>query len=222
MPPDISDWTKHQVRDWALRLDDVDNTDAEVQFKQNISGHVLLLLDTTDLSKMGVTYGLAEFIIHVRDKIVKIKGTTSSASQPGRQCQPYPLCRYHDTCRYMESSILDNTESGASDLIEPYHEYKGFNNTPQQSQMIKFADEVIGFAAACMNSQTNSTIHFGIGDQPNFPHGQVVGVFVKDKKAYDKALRHAIDECFEYKHKEAAKRCIRPVRFVGVLNKDMT
>ncbi|XP_023272840.1 sterile alpha motif domain-containing protein 9-like [Seriola lalandi dorsalis] len=224
LPPDMKDWTKHHVREWALKLDDVDDTDAEILLKQNISWRSLLLLDTTDLNKMGVTYGSAKLIIHARDEVVKLKkeGPKSSTFQPGRPCKPYPFCRYHDTYRYMESSILDITESGASDLIEPCHEYKGFNNTPDEFKMIKFTDEVIRFAAACMNSRTNGTIHFGIGDEPNFTHGQVLGVVVKDKEAYEKALRPAIDDCFEYKHKATAQRCIRPVRFVGVLNKNQT
>ncbi|XP_071340473.1 sterile alpha motif domain-containing protein 9-like [Trachinotus anak] len=224
LPPDINDWTKHQVREWALKLDDVEDTDAEILFQQNISGRSLLLLDTADLNKMGMTYGPAKLIIHARDEAKKLKtaGPISSTTQPERSCKPYPFCRYHDTYRYMESSILDVTESGASDLIEPCHEYKGFYNTPDETKMIKFTGEVIRFAAACMNSCTNGTIHFGIGDDPDFTHGQVLGLVVKDKEAYEKALRPAIHDCFEYKHKEAAQRCIRPVRFVGVLNKNMT
>ncbi|XP_023273430.1 sterile alpha motif domain-containing protein 9-like [Seriola lalandi dorsalis] len=140
---------------------------------------------------------------------------------PGRLCKPYPFCRYHDTHRYMESSILDIIESGASDLIEPCHEYKGFNNTPDEFKMIKFVYEVIRFAAACMNCRTNGTIHFGIGDTPNFTHGQILGVVVKDKEAaYEQTLRDAINKHFEYK--EIAQICIRPVRFVEILNRNMT
>ncbi|XP_018549439.2 sterile alpha motif domain-containing protein 9-like [Lates calcarifer] len=227
LSPDIKDWSKHQVREWALKVDGVDNIVAEILFKQDISGHALLLLDTTDLSKMNVTFGPAKLIIHARDEVMKLRkegasSLTSSTNQPGRPCKPYPFCRYHDADRYMENSILDITESGASDLIEPCHEYKAFINTTDETKMSKFTDEVIRFAAACMNSRTNGTIHFGIGDEPDFTHGQVLGVVVKDKEAYANKLKSAIDQCFEYKHKQTAQTCIKPPRFVGVLNKNMT
>lgn len=224
LSPDIEDWSKHQVREWALKLNGVDGGVAEKLFLQDINGPSLLLLEATDLNTMGVTFGPAKLIIHARDEVVKLKKEepTSFAYQPGRPCKPYPFYRYHDTYRYMESSILDITESGASDFIEPCHEYKGFTNTTDETKMSKFTDEVIRFAAACMNSRTNGTIHFGVGDKPNFTHGQVLGVAVEDKEAYANELKSAIDGYFEHKHKQAAQTCIKPPRFVGVLNKNMT
>uniref|UniRef100_A0A3Q1G9I9 SAM domain-containing protein n=1 Tax=Acanthochromis polyacanthus TaxID=80966 RepID=A0A3Q1G9I9_9TELE len=209
LPPHIKDWTKHHVREWARKLDGVDEAVAEKLFQQDISGPSLLILDRTDLNEINVTFGPKE-------------EPTSTANQPGKPCKPYPFCRYHDTFRYLESSILDITESGASDLIEPCHEYKGFTNTTDETKMSKFTAEVIRFAAACMNSRTNGTIHFGIGDTPDFIHGQVLGVLVQDREAYAKELKSAIDGHFEYKHKDAAQKCIKPPRFVQVLNKNMT
>ncbi|XP_042370327.1 sterile alpha motif domain-containing protein 9-like [Plectropomus leopardus] len=224
LSPEIKDWSKHKVREWALKLDDVDDRFAEILFQQDISGPSLLLLDKEDLKEIGVTLGPAKLIIQARDELVQLKKEEplSSTNQPGKPCKPYPFCRYHDTYRYMESSILDITESGPSDLIEPCHEYKAFINTTDETEMIKFTEETIRFAAACMNSRTNGTIHFGVGDEPHFRHGQVLGVVVKDREAYAKELKSAIDGYFEYKHKQTAQNCIRPPRFVGVLNKNMT
>ncbi|XP_062287431.1 sterile alpha motif domain-containing protein 9-like [Scomber scombrus] len=136
--------------------------------------------------------------------------------------EPYPFHKYNHTNRYTEGSILNIPESGALNYIEPCHEYKAFINTTDETKMSKFTDEVIRFAAACMNSRTNGTIHFGIGDKPNFIHGQVLGVVVEDKEAYLNELKFAIDRSFEFKHKQAAQKCIKPPRFVGVLNKNMT
>ncbi|KAM8750014.1 uncharacterized protein AB9X84_014651 [Acanthopagrus schlegelii] len=221
---DIKDWSKHQVRQWALKLDNVDDSVAETLFKQDINGCSILLLDATDLKEMGVTVGPAKLVIHARDEVVKLKREepASCRNQPGRPCKPYPFHRYHDPYRYMESSILDITESGASDFIEPCHEYKAFINTTDETKMNKFTYEVIRFAAACINSRTNGTIHFGIGDKPDFMHGQVLGVVVEDKEAYANDLKSAIDGYFEHKHKQTAQMCIKPPRFVGVLNKNMT
>ena len=80
--------------------------------------------------------------------------------------------------------------------------------------MTKFTSEVVRFAAACMNSRTNGTIHFGIGDQPDFVHGEVLGVVVKDKEAYANELKSAINNHFEYKFKHMAQICIKYVPYL--------
>ncbi|KAM4608932.1 sterile alpha motif domain-containing protein 9-like isoform 2-T2 [Polymixia lowei] len=220
---DIKTWSKDHVRQWVLEIG-VDVKFADILFQQDINGSSLLLIDKTELMELGMTLGPAKQIIHDRDELLKIRKEqpTSSVNQSGRPCKPYPFHRYHDTCRYMEKSILDVTESGATDYIEPCHEYKAFIHTPDENRMSKFTTEVIRFAAACMNSRTNGTIHFGVGDKPEFTHGQVLGVDVNDKEAYENALEHAIDGYFEHKHIPAAKMCIKHPRFVGVLNQDTT
>ncbi|XP_017294836.1 sterile alpha motif domain-containing protein 9-like [Kryptolebias marmoratus] len=224
LPSDMKDWSKDQVKEWVLSLNGVDDSVADILFNQDISGPSLKLLDKSDLTEMGVTFGPAKLIIQARDETMKSmrEEPVSSAHQPGKPCKPYPFCRYHDTSRYVESSILDVTESGASDFIEPCHEYKAFINTPDEAKLTKFTSEVIRFAAACMNSRTNGTIHFGIGDKPDFVHGQVLGVVVEDKEAFANELKSAIDDYFEHKHKKAAQMCIKPPRFVEVLNRNAT
>ncbi|XP_074551487.1 sterile alpha motif domain-containing protein 9-like [Halichoeres trimaculatus] len=224
LSPDIKDWSKQQVKEWILKIDGVDDSVAEMLFQQDINGHSLRLLDPSDLKSMGVTFGPTKLIIHARDEVVKLmkENPTSSTNHPAGPCTPYPFCRFHDTHRYMEDSILDITESGASDLIEPCHEYKAFTNVTDETKMGKFTYEVIRFASACMNNRTNGTIHFGIGDKPKFTHGQVLGVVVDDREAYGEALRDAINACFEHKHRQAAQTCIKPPRLVGVLNKNWT
>ncbi|XP_029981421.1 sterile alpha motif domain-containing protein 9-like [Sphaeramia orbicularis] len=224
LSPDMKHWSKQQVREWVLKLEGVDDKTAETLFLQDITGPSLLLLEVSELKEMGVTFGPAKLIIHARDELIKLKKDepTSFANQSGRPCKPYPFHRYHDTYRYIEGNILDIPESGASGLIEPCHEYKSFINTTDETKMDKFTSEIIRFAAACMNSCTNGTIHFGIGDKPEgFTHGQVLGVVVDDKEAYGVELKSEIDCYFEHKHKLSAQKCIKPPRFVGVLNKDM-
>ncbi|XP_038156884.1 sterile alpha motif domain-containing protein 9-like [Cyprinodon tularosa] len=223
--PEMKDWTKHQVKEWVLQLENIEESAADILLQQDINGASLLLLDTQDLTKMGLTFGPAKLIIHARDEVINLKSEkpTGSSSKPGKPSKPYPFCRYHDTFRYVEGSILDVTESGASDLIEPCHEYKAFINAPDdETRMTKFTSEVIRFAAACMNSRTNGTIHFGIGDKPDFVHGQVLGVAVGDKEAYANGQKSAIDAFFEHKHKHTAEMCIKPPRFVEVLNRNAT
>ncbi|XP_068186345.1 sterile alpha motif domain-containing protein 9-like [Antennarius striatus] len=156
-----------------------------------------------------------------RDETVK-RNVPRFRKQPGGPCKPYPFLRYQDTHRYMEGDFLDILESGAVDLIEPCHEYKAFIHTANATKMSKFSFEVVRFAAACMNCRTNGTIHFGIGDRPEFTHGEVLGVNVEDREAFRTELKSAIDTCFEGKNRTAAHICIKPPRFVEVLNRNMT
>ncbi|XP_064869650.1 sterile alpha motif domain-containing protein 9-like isoform X1 [Oncorhynchus nerka] len=228
LPDDIKDWNKHHVKQWALDKACVDGEFADILLQQNINGPSLLLLEKSDLLEVGVTLGPAKLIIHKRDEHLKFKKeqlSSPTTNQSGRPCKPYPFHRHHDACRYKANSVLDVTESGASDYIEPCHEYKGYIHMSEaavESKMKKFTDEVIRFAAACMNSRTNGTIHFGVGDKPDFVHGQVLGVRVPDKEAYVNALPQAIEGHFENRHIQTAKICIKPPRFVEVLNPDMT
>ncbi|XP_027879342.1 sterile alpha motif domain-containing protein 9-like [Xiphophorus couchianus] len=220
LPPDINDWDKSQVKVWALKLKGLDDSTADLLFEEKISGPSLLLLDKSDLTKMGVKFGPATLIIHARDELIKLKreNPTSSSDKTGKPSKPYPFGRYHDAYRYIKDSILSVPESGTLDLIEPCHEFKAFINTSDENQLEKFTTEVIRFAAACTNSRTNGTIHFGIGDKPDFVHGQVLGVTVNDKERYANELKSAINSHFG--HKNAAQMCIKPPRFVEVLNRN--
>ncbi|KAK2839427.1 hypothetical protein Q5P01_013167 [Channa striata] len=154
-----------------------------------------------------------------RDKQEKNSEQENCTNQP-RPCKPYPFEQYHHSHRYIVNNILDVTESGPLNFIEPCHEYKAFTKGTDETKMSKFISEVIRFGAACMNSRTNGTIHFGIGDKPDFTHGQVLGVVVEDKEAYADKLKSAIDRFFEPKQKHDAQVCIKPPRFVGVLNRN--
>ncbi|KAI7804066.1 putative sterile alpha motif domain-containing protein 9-like [Triplophysa rosa] len=85
--------------------------------------------------------------------------------------------------------------------------------------MTKYTYEVIRFAAACMNSRTNGTIHFGVADKP---HGQILGISIQDKDSFTTQQSNAIEKHFQEQFVNIAKRCIMPPRFVEVLKADMT
>uniref|UniRef100_A0A3B1IHV1 Sterile alpha motif domain-containing protein 9-like n=1 Tax=Astyanax mexicanus TaxID=7994 RepID=A0A3B1IHV1_ASTMX len=224
LPAEIKNWDKNHVREWILRLTDVEDECAQILFDQHINGHSLLILKYSHLIDAGIKLGPATLIIHRRDELVKLKAQqlSSPENRSSKSCKPYPFNQFHAAYRYKENSVLDVTETGALDLIEPCHEYKAFINVPTEEMLNKFTDEVIRFAAACMNSRTNGTIHFGVGDKPNFSHGQILGASVKDREAFVKELAEVIDCKFEYKHIDVAKKCIKPPRFVEVLLADMT
>ncbi|XP_056128371.1 sterile alpha motif domain-containing protein 9-like [Rhinichthys klamathensis goyatoka] len=220
LPVDINDWNKDHVKQWMLDIK-VDKEDAEILYNQRINGAGLLLLEEADLSCMqSLSLNAKKIIMH---KIGLLKQKTQQQNNVTTQSyslKPYPFNRFNAAHRYRENSNLDVTETGPIDLIQPCHEFKGFINTTEENRMKKYTYEVIRFAAACMNSRTNGTIHFGVADKP---HGHIQGISVQSTDDFDVKQSHAIEKHFKWERSvKIAKSCIKPPRFVEVLKADMT
>lgn len=142
----------------------------------------------------------------------------SSSQHPARNiCMPHPFDNFSDGTRYIQHHILNVPETGPLNLIDPAHEFKLLCNTEnalEEDIKMKFSNEVFRFAAACMNSRTNGTIHFGIHDNP---HGEIKGIKVTKKEAYIDHFNRHIEKYFDKQYIGAAKACIREPRFVEVL-----
>ncbi|NXX57813.1 SAM9L protein, partial [Scopus umbretta] len=148
---------------------------------------------------------------------VSEKPLSSSQHPAGKMCMPYPFDNFSDGTRYTQYNILNVPETGPLNLIDPAHEFKLLTNTEkalEEDIMMKFSNEVFRFAAACMNSRTNGTIHFGIRDNP---HGEIEGIKVTKKEAYIDHLNKFIGKYFNERYISMAKACIREPRFVEVL-----
>ncbi|XP_054847929.1 sterile alpha motif domain-containing protein 9-like [Eublepharis macularius] len=142
---------------------------------------------------------------------------------PTRQtCLPYPFDDFHSGHRYIQQHVLSIPETGPLNLIEPAHEFKLFTNAienaTEENLKMKFCNEVFRFAAACMNSRTNGTIHLGVRDKP---HGEIAGVKVENKDVYISYFNAMIKKYFE-NVVDVAKGCIREPRFVEVLQQNNT
>nr|XP_021326961.1 sterile alpha motif domain-containing protein 9-like isoform X2 [Danio rerio] len=138
-------------------------------------------------------------------------------------CSLYPFDQSSASHRYIQNYILP-PETGPGNLIDPVHEYKFMGRTDDITVMKKkFNKEVFRFAAGCMNSRTNGTIHFGVADSKdsNYVHGEIIGVSVDKKDAIIDHFNQGIKQYFE-EHTEKAKACIRQPRFVEVLCPDGT
>ncbi|XP_072139233.1 sterile alpha motif domain-containing protein 9-like isoform X1 [Mobula birostris] len=150
-----------------------------------------------------------------------------NASKP--RCEPYPFDQRHIGSRYIQNYVLP-PETGPSNLLDPVHEFKLFNVPGNETRadvledmMKKFSNEVFRFSAACLNSRTNGTIHFGVGDtKSGYEHGEIIGVSVENTDKYVDCLYNSFSTYFDEKDVADAKSCIRPPRFVEVLNSDQT
>ncbi|KAK2916910.1 hypothetical protein Q8A67_001284 [Cirrhinus molitorella] len=220
LPVDIKEWSKDHVRQWMLEIK-VDEEDAEILYKERITGSVLLILEETDLSCFqGLSFSAKKLIVHNIGLLKQRTQQQNNAVTQSYSLKPYPFSRFNAAHRYKENSRLDVTETGPIDLIQPCHEFKAFINTTEDNRMKKYTYEVIRFGAACMNSRTNGTIHFGVADDP---HGQILGISVQNTDEFDVQQSHAIEKHFKLERSvQIAKRCIKPPRFVEVLKADMT
>ncbi len=222
--------------------------DADILYNQGLNGAGLLHLKEANRLLQNLPSNAKDLIFQnidsLKDKTQKLNDLVAQSCS----LKPYPFNRYDATYRYTENDILDVTETGPKDLIQPCHEFKALTNAKEEKhRMEKYTYEVIRFAAACMNSRTNGTIHFGVADKP---HGQILGVSVQKTDDFDGKQKHAIERHFKLdkrvqiaereknvqiaekeknvqiaekeKNVQIAKRCIKPPRFVEVLKADMT
>ncbi|XP_039543158.1 sterile alpha motif domain-containing protein 9-like [Pimephales promelas] len=123
---------------------------------------------------------------------------------------------------YIKHAVL-LPETGIDNLITPCHEYKSLENACKlepRKLKIKFANEVIRFACACMNMRANGTIHFGVMDKTktSYKHGEIIGFPIEDKEVFEEALDY-IEHCFPTQHSDARK-CIKPPKFIKVIDRD--
>lgn len=139
-------------------------------------------------------------------------------------CQIRPFDKSNSSIFYIQNDILPPV-AGPSNLVDPVHEYQLLpcaNEASEKEILYEFTKEVFSFAASCMNSRTNGTIHFGVNNQPGQGHGQVVGHKITSFSKYNEAFESRLSEYFEEQHVNAARMCIRPPNFIQVHCRDGT
>ncbi|XP_006625674.2 sterile alpha motif domain-containing protein 9-like [Lepisosteus oculatus] len=165
----------------------------------------------------------AKGLLHAQKQSESKAESSPKYPQQKNTCSFYLFDSQHQTKRYIQNYIL-SPETGPGNRIEPVHEYKLLGNVENASEtdiLKKFSNEVFRFSAACMNSRTNGTIHFGVGDRPHFHDGEIIGIDVKDRNKYVDILNKSVQNYFG-ENAEDAKMCIRQPRFVQVLSPDNT
>lgn len=143
--------------------------------------------------------------------------------KPDGQCSFHPFDQQSVSHRYIENYCLP-PESGPTNLTDPAHEYKFLGGAEDIHIMKKKINkEAFRFAAGCMNSRTNGTIHFGVADSKNttFSHGEIIGVSLDETDVIIDHFNQGFRSYFE-DNADDAKKCIRQPRFVEVLCSDRT
>ncbi|XP_061567185.1 sterile alpha motif domain-containing protein 9-like [Cololabis saira] len=140
-------------------------------------------------------------------------------------CKPRPFDEEGTDFIYVKHRVL-LPESGAFNLTFPCHEYKSLAVAAKLDRtrlQAKFANEVLKFATGCMNVRSNGTIHFGVMDSKEtagYVHGEIIGIPVNEKDIYTDALDY-IEKSFSI-DKEHVRQCVRPPRFIEVIDREST
>uniref|UniRef100_A0A4W5NTI6 SAM domain-containing protein n=1 Tax=Hucho hucho TaxID=62062 RepID=A0A4W5NTI6_9TELE len=226
----IEDWTKEHVKEWltsSLKLPEV----ATKLYEQDVSGASLVCIEKQDLTDLGVKFGPA---IQITKNVETLRNYLESTSilsfdhsretapnLENRICPPRPFDKNDLSFTYIQNDTLP-PESGPSNLIDPVHEYKLLPSTEEASEidiLEKFSNEVFRFSAACMNSRTNGTIHFGVTGGPGHMHGQVIGQNLPSFNMYTDKFDLRLKEHFG-EETYIARACIRPPKFFHVQRLD--
>lgn len=157
------------------------------------------------------------------DKVTETEKHMRKSGSLKHSCTLYPFDQNSASHRYIQNYTLP-PETGPGNLTDPVHEYKFMGRTDDMNVMKKkFNKEVFRFAAGCMNSRTNGTIHFGVADSKDsqYAHAEIIGVSVDNKDTIIDHFNQGIKSYFE-EHTDEAKACIRQPRFVEVLCPDGT
>ncbi|XP_071329832.1 sterile alpha motif domain-containing protein 9-like [Trachinotus anak] len=166
--------------------------------------------------------------VPVRDQgVLKERQTAQKQSMltSKEDCKPRPFDQEGINYIYVKHRVLQ-PESGAFNLTSPCHEFKSFAVAAELDRtrlQAKFAKEVLKFATGCMNIRSNGTIHFGVMDSKEdagYVHGEIIGIPVKEKDIYVDALDY-IERSFS-SDKEHVRQCVRPPRFIEVMDQEST
>lgn len=156
--------------------------------------------------------------------LTEINDTATFLQLKNPICQIRPFDKSNSNIFYKENYILPPV-AGTRNLLEPIHEYKllpSANEASEREILYEFTKEVFSFAASCMNSRTNGTIHFGVNNQPGQGHGEVFGHKITSFNKYNEAFESRLSKYFEEQHVSAARMCIRPPNFIQVQAQDGT
>ncbi len=155
------------------------------------------------------------------DKVVDKEKHMMRSRFVQQSCSLYPFDQNSASHRYIQNYTFP-PETGPGNLTDPVHEFMGRTDDIDVMRK-KFNKEVFRFAAGCMNSRTNGTIHFGVADSKDsqYAHAEIIGISVDKKDTIIDHFNQGIKSYFD-EHKDEAKACIRQPRFVEVLCSDST
>ncbi|XP_041641407.1 sterile alpha motif domain-containing protein 9-like [Cheilinus undulatus] len=221
-PQDHERWKSARIQEVSENLDESVETETVSSDSgiQSQSSSLLMLQEAR--SKIQSLIGQTQ--TDEAQLLPEVSDSSNVLPQKAPICQIRSFDKSSSSISYIENGIFPPV-AGPSNLLDPVHEYQLLPEASEASErevLYEFTKEIFSFAAGCMNSRTNGTIHFGVRNQPEQGDGQVVGHKITSFIKYTEAFNTHLSEYFEEKHVNTARMCIRPPKFIQVRCQDGT
>lgn len=222
----VAEWSVDEVCAYLSAIDGIKLEIVESFRKEEISGKILEpKRDLLEEVHPGMTVGQKRLIMEALTSLFqseqKGKVSPKDPQSPSSSRKVEETFRKFDTesgllVKYKQNRVFPKIESRPGNLLEPVHRY--IPCCDYEDMSLIFTEEVLKFAAACMNERTNGTIHFGVGDRysDEYTEGQILGLRI-DKTQLTRALDSRLSDAFSEEKVHLAEHCIRPPDFVEVI-----
>lgn len=214
--PSIRTWTVEKLCEqlliWADR-NKVDRDFVKIIQEEAIDGHVLSEMTEKELKDLfpQMPFGHRKKLYRFRAEYECDNDNDKVDEKREEQLEEFDKAT-KPTSSYKQHSIIRGKETRVTNMINPVHKFVGPETYRREKDILTYmAWEVVRFSAACLNSRTNGTIHFGIQTD-----GEILGMQIDQaefRERFDKVLE---DGFFDDQH-SIVKRTVRPPRFIEVL-----
>lgn len=231
----FEEFSPKEVQDWLrphLEREKIPISILETFEKEDINGKAFIHMTTEELKDV-----FPQLLFGTRKRLQVIKDDIASDLEPQAypgSSDPKPALRGMERVRtfghtpqasekYRQNRIL-NVRDGrtASDLLYPVRQFLPCTEDGDRANLYDFiAENVIVFAAACVNDRQNGTIYFGISnaDCDQYSYGQIIGLPLETKEC-DKAIKESFNRHFKSDDAETAIKCLKAIAFVELILED--
>ncbi|KAL3862140.1 hypothetical protein ACJMK2_008130 [Sinanodonta woodiana] len=202
----------------------------EVLTEEDINGEVFLQLQTDVMltffkKHFKVTLGIQTILTKIQRELseenMRYDGEdTSTKWQETFRKFAQPAS---DTDVYKKGGVLTSSVSGSYNLIDPVHRFMATPKSFSVNQEQWLSKEMVKFAAACLNSRTNGTIHFGVemSDEGDECRGEIKGIRVSNVDNVRKEFSFSLEKCFNKEQFGIVRKCTGNPQFIPVVEEDL-
>ena len=184
-------------------------------YKGEIVSKVQQITNTSSIQNDMLNLGASE-----------MEASVSLSQTEGAVTYRYQALRKFDTIvdktfRYSKNFLIDcnSLVTVPLDLICPVHRFVllALQLPVEEESMLRFLQESLTFACACLNDRTNGTIHFGVVSEhgTNAKQGQIIGTtLARPVTFYIDKFYECVNRCFTDDQKDIVNKCIRRPCFI--------
>ncbi|XP_064611780.1 sterile alpha motif domain-containing protein 9-like [Liolophura sinensis] len=209
-----SDDLSQYLRVWADKQG-IDQEFISVVQNENIDGEVLFEMTQDEINDLfpAMSFGYKKklFLLSKHEG----RSRLSSDSPEREEFEEEFLAEFNKatkpTTSYRRYGLIRDKCKSVTNLIDRVSRFVPAQDKTGEDLLSQISMETVRFAAACINSRTNGTIHFGISDE-----GEIQGIAV-DKDRTTSEVKKMLRARIFSDQRTMVDRCVRPPRFVEVI-----